>query len=181
MGKRSNFERKERDFYETPIEATLPLIPHLGYDFTFIEPCAGAGVLIDHLEDNGGKCNFASDIVPQRGDIHTYDYRQISMKYFSETDYIITNPPWNRILLHPMIEHFSKLKPTWLLFDADWMHTRQSSEYMPYCEKIISVGRIKWFGNMTGKDNCAWYLFSNRWHKKQLLNQRNCTFFYGRT
>ena len=55
MGKRSNFERKPRDFYETPIEAVLPLIPHLGYDFTFVEPCAGAGVLIDHLEMNGGK------------------------------------------------------------------------------------------------------------------------------
>ena len=30
---------------------------------------------------------------------------------------------------------------------------------MPWCRKIVSVGRIKWFGNMTGKDNCAWYLF----------------------
>ena len=58
-----------------------------------------------------------------------------------------------------MIEHFKSLKPTWLLFDADWMHTRQSREYIKYCSMIVSVGRIKWFGNMTGKDNCAWYLF----------------------
>jgi hypothetical protein len=32
--------------------------------------------------------------------------------------------------------------------------------------------RIKWFGNMTGKDNCAWYLFENRTTE---------TKFYGRT
>jgi hypothetical protein len=63
-------------------------------------------------------------------------------------------------------------KPTWLLFDADWMHTKQSVDYVQYLHKIVSVGRIKWFGNMTGKDNCAWYLFENRTTE---------TKFYGRT
>jgi hypothetical protein len=29
MGKRSNFERIERDFYKTPAEAVRPLLPHL--------------------------------------------------------------------------------------------------------------------------------------------------------
>ena len=45
MGKRSNFERIERDYYPTPYEAVLPLIPHLkrhGIE-TFAEPCAGDG------------------------------------------------------------------------------------------------------------------------------------------
>ena len=58
-----------------------------------------------------------------------------------------------------MIEHLAKQKPTWLLFDADWMHTKQSRPYLLALHKIISVGRIKWFGDTTGKDNCAWYLF----------------------
>ena len=45
-----------------------------------------------------------------------------------------------------MIEHFKSLKPTWLLFDADWMHTRQSvhlyemMKYIKYCSMIVSVG-----------------------------------------
>jgi hypothetical protein len=39
----------------------------------------------------------------------------------------ITNPPWDRKVLHPLIEHLSSIAPTWLLFDADWMHTKQSS------------------------------------------------------
>ena len=43
-------------------------------------------------------------------------------------DMIITNPPWDTKILHPMIEHFRSQNTTWLLFDADWMHTKQSSE-----------------------------------------------------
>ena len=46
MGKRSNFERKPRDFYPTPIEAVYPLLEHLEEDFTFAEPCAGDGALL---------------------------------------------------------------------------------------------------------------------------------------
>ena len=181
MGKRSDFQRKPRDFYPTPIEAVEPLIEHLPKEFSYAEPCAGDGTLCSHLQWYDGVCMWASDIEPQAEGIYKDSFEKVGKYELLESEYIITNPPWDRKILHPMIEHFSKLKPTWLLFDADWMHTKQSLEYMSYCEKIISVGRIKWFGNMTGKDNCAWYLFSNRWHKKQLLNQRNYTFFYGRT
>jgi hypothetical protein len=39
----------------------------------------------------------------------------------------ITNPPWDRKILHRLIERFSAVGPTWLLFDADWMHTKQSA------------------------------------------------------
>jgi hypothetical protein len=90
-------------------------------------------------------------------------------------DYIITNPPWGRSILHPMIMHFSAMRPTWLLFDADWMHTRQAAPFMPWLRKIVSVGRVKWIpdSKMTGKDNSAWYLFDQ--------NGAGQTEFYGRT
>ena len=171
MGKRSDFERKPRDFYPTPMEAVKPLLEHLPEDFTFAEPCAGNGSLIEHLETKG-ICMWASDIEPQANGIHECDYSDVGFDELIESDYVITNPPWNRNFLHPMIEHLSKQKPTWLLFDADWMHTKQSVPYMNMCSKIVSVGRIKWFGNMTGKDNCAWYLFDRK---------VNNTIFYGRT
>jgi hypothetical protein len=61
-----------------------------------------------------------------------------------------------------MIEHFSNLRPTWLLFDADWMHTEQSSDLIRNrLVKIVSIGRVKWIEDSagTGKDNCCWYLF----------------------
>ena len=171
MGKRSDFERKPRDFYPTPIEAVYPLLPHLPDRFSFAEPCAGDGALVEHLETKG-VCMWASDIEPQAEGIHKRSYDELSFDELIDSEYVITNPPWDRKILHPMIEHFKSLKPTWLLFDADWMHTRQSREYIKYCSMIVSVGRIKWFGNMTGKDNCAWYLFDK---------ETTSTKFIGRT
>ncbi len=172
MGKRSDFERKPRDFYPTPFAAVEPLITHLPQGFQFAEPCAGDGQLCRHLEYFGGTCMWASDIEPQAEGIHTSSYDKLGLEELIETEYIITNPPRDRKILHPMIEFFAPKFPTWLLFDADWPHTKQSKNYISMCSKIVSVGRIKWFGNMTGKDNCAWYLFDEK--------NNEPTKFYGR-
>ena len=159
MGKRSNFERVERDFYPTPIEAVGPLIPHIQAHATYFEPCAGDMALVQHLRSHGLVCFGAWDIEPQHDLIFQKDAMLLDEGCLVDSDYIITNPPWNRKILHPMIEHFSEMRPTWLLFDADWMHTKQSAPYMPWCRKIVSVGRVKWIpdSKMTGKDNCAWH------------------------
>ena len=173
MGKRSAFERKPRDFYPTPKEAIEPLIPHLPKMGLFAEPCAGDGRLIDCIEKLSNlHCYLAIDIEPRRDDVGEGNVLTVDV---NECDLTITNPPWDRAILHPMIEHLSKQKPTWLLFDADWMHTKQSIPYLRYLHKIVSVGRIKWFGNTTGKDNCAWYLFDAQ--TPPIMG----TFFYGRT
>lgn len=160
MGKRSNFERIERDFYPTPMEAVIPLLPHLANGSKFIEPCAGDGRLIDHLQAHGHKCTYGVDVEPiwpiQRvGDATSIHYN------LGANDYFITNPPWDRKILHPIIENLSNQLPTWLLFDADWMHTKQSVQFIKRIVKIVSVGRVKWIegSKMTGKDNCCWYLF----------------------
>jgi len=174
MGKRSNFERKPRDFYPTPFEAVKPLINHLSREFTFCEPCAGNGTLVGHLESYGGICMWASDIEPQLEGIHTDNYSNVGEEQCLESEFIITNPPWDRAILHPMIDHFRNIRPTWLLFDADWMHTKQASPYLFNCKKIVSIGRVKWFGDTTGKDNCAWYLFTNEYRPLGVPE------FYGR-
>jgi hypothetical protein len=55
MGKRSNFERRDADYYPTPQKPMLPLIPFLRHDGvrTFAEPCCGNGALVRHLEAFG--------------------------------------------------------------------------------------------------------------------------------
>ena len=65
MGKRSDFDRVERDFYPTPMKAVLPLLPHLKKYSNFYEPCAGDGRLIDHLSYYNHTCIEAWDIEPQ--------------------------------------------------------------------------------------------------------------------
>lgn len=162
MGKRSSFERKPRDYYPTPYEAVVPLLPHLPSKSQFIEPCAGDGRLIGHLERNGHKCTYACDIEPQAEGIEQKDVLFFGAE-LPWSELIITNPPWERDVLHAMISKFIETAPTWLLFDADWMHTHQATQFRSYCEKVVSVGRVSWEDNgVSGKDNCCWYLFDLR-------------------
>lgn len=164
MGKRSDFERRPRDFYPTPYKAVLPLLEHLDWA-SFDEPCCGDGDLVNHLERHGIVCVHASDIKTSTNAMSLTE---------CDGEGFITNPPWDRKVLHPMIQHLSDIAPTWLLLDADWMHTKQAIPYMERCSKIVSVGRVSWLENgVTGKDNCAWYLFE--WHGNKP------TEFYPRT
>lgn len=169
MGKRSNYERKPRDFYPTPWDAVVPLFKHLPKGTRFIEPMAGDGRLALHLERAGHKCVYASDLEPQEPyngmplpfAIEKRDVLFFDDQFNAQADMIITNPPWTRELLHPAIDRFTAEFDTWLLFDADWKYTAQAKPFKDKCRKVVSVGRISWEGNgVSGMDNCAWYLFS---------------------
>lgn len=164
MGKRSSFDRVEKDFYPTPRAAVLPLLPHLGpMRFRFAEPCAGDGRLVRHLEAEGHRCVLKSDIDPRANGIKRLDALAADLRAAAagEIDLIITNPPWTRDVLHPLIKRFSDIAPSWLLFDADWAHTEQASGLLKRCRRIVSVGRVKWIedSKSAGVDNACWYLF----------------------
>ncbi len=167
MAKRSDFERIGKDKYRTPPEAVRPLLPHLAPRTLFVEPCAGDGRLITHLQAHGHRCIGAYDNSP---DPMPYDYKlpQIKNADASRLKWTqpagalwITNPPWRRDWLHPIITNLIRYAPAWLLFDADWAHNVQSIPFKPYMRKIVSVGRVEWIEGtgMAGKDNVAWYLF----------------------
>lgn len=181
MTKRASgkYPRNPRDFYATPSEAVVPLLPHLSgisgpayYD----EPCCGSGALIHCLSNHGHICASATDKYP----VEQYPMGgppQSSQDALALLDCLgdmfITNPPWSRPILHKLIVHLSDITPTWLLFDADWMHTKQSIPFMSRCVKIVSVGRVSWMGNGTvGFDNCAWYMFDK--------HHTGVTAFFGR-
>ena len=165
MGKRSEFDRIEKDFYRTiDSNAIRVLSDHLQPETYYCEPCVGAGDLIVELDKYGHICSQSSDVEK--------DARSAS--YIIDFGVFITNPPWSRHILHPLIMNLSDQAPTWLLFDADWCHTKQSIPFLPRLKSIVSVGRLRWIPDtkMSGKDNCAWYLFDQ--------NNTTQTKFYGR-
>lgn len=172
MGKRSKFPVNDLWFYPTPAKAVLPLLPFLKPGTQFVEPFCGDGALVRHLQEHGHTAVFSCDIA-DRG----FGALQSAMDLDLSTvlcDCIITNPPWERKVLHPFLEHFRKFgKSVWVLLDADYMHTKQSAPYMRYCSKVVSVGRVKWIpdSKTTGKDNCCWYCFEP---------EPAVTLFYGR-
>jgi len=154
MGKRSSFERHPQDSYDTPAAAVAPLLEHLRPRTRFIEPGAGVGYLVGHLKRAGHVLVGAYDL-PH--DARTKRYRETD-------DYdaiFITNPPWARPVLHPLIENLSDQAPTWLLFDSDWIHTKQAIPFGMRLKMIVSIGRARWIegSKNDGKDNCAWHLF----------------------
>lgn len=147
MAKRSNFKRRQADKYLTiDPRAVKTLLPYLKDNTKFAEPCCGEGHLVDELERYGHKCIHKSDL-------------PIDALTLPKFDLVITNPPWSRPILHELIDYWDE---AWLLFDAGWAYTKQSSEYMKRCTDIVPVGRLKWIENTTmqGKDDCSWYKFS---------------------
>jgi hypothetical protein len=153
MGKRSTFPRFPQDAYQTPWEAVAPLPDHLAPRTRYIEPSAGQGFLIEHLKRAGHVCVASYDLPD---DARTKRYPEAKPGIL-----FITNPPWRRDVLHPIILNLSDQLPTWLLIDAGWMHTRQAIPFMPRLQKIVSVGRVRWIpdSSFTCKDDCAWHLF----------------------
>jgi hypothetical protein len=103
MGKRSNFERREADFYPTPRAAVVPLIPHLRGIHTFAEPCAGDGDLVRHLESFGLSCVWQSDLRSGQD--------ALGLAHYGPADAIITSP-------------------TWLLLESDWAQTKQAAPFI---------------------------------------------------
>lgn len=167
------------DAYDTPEAAVLPLLPFLLDVKSFAEPCAGNGFLVRALERHGLKCVWQSDIRtdvkrpgPVKGGIDALTLRRIHVE---KADCICTNPPWTREILHPMIWAFMRLKPTWLLFDADWLHNQSSVPMIVHCRAIVSVGRVKWMADSehTGLDNAAWFLFDYRHMGQPVFHPRS--------
>ena len=154
MGKRSDFTRRPMDDYPTiDPRAVAVLRPFLSSVRTLAEPCAGDGYLVNQLRSTGLWRLYSADIKT--------GWDALKVDSYNDADAIITNPPWTREILHPMIRHFQQFAPTWLLFDADWAFTKQAAPYLPQCSHFVSVGRLKWIegSKHTGKDNCAWYRF----------------------
>lgn len=159
MGKRSSgFEPQPRNYYPTPYVATRPLFPHLRGIRTYAEPCVGGGHLTRHLALHGLECTYKGDLATGQDALSYPFWKDATF------DAIITNPPWDRDVLHPMIEVFQDIAPTWLLLDADWAHTVQASSLIDQCSHIVSIGRLKWIEGSrdVGKDNCAWYRFHSQ-------------------
>jgi hypothetical protein len=161
MGRRSNLPRLQDDTYDTPVSAVSPLLPFLKLATRFIEPCAGAGTLVLHLQAQGHICKAAFDIAPPHPSIGMRDALSLTATDVVGAECIISNLPWTRWLLHPLINHLRDLRPVWTIIDANWSHAKQAAELMCYRSQIVSIGRVRWFEGTPsgGKDDAARYRF----------------------
>jgi len=172
MAQRSDFARRDDDFYPTPWGAVVPLLPHLKKGLTFDEPCCGDRSLVDHIEAlTGGEVtlNWASDIVVRTLKVDKRDALEISD---TTAQCFITNPPYKWSMLQPIMTQLYSVAPTWLLLPAAMAHNQRMGPHMKKCLKIVSIGRVQWFEGTPGTLDYAWYLFD--------ANHNGPTEFYGR-
>lgn len=144
-----NRKRKRNDFYPTIDPRAIPPLlngmARAGDGPVYAEPCAGAGDLMHFLDCQDLHCAWACDIEPQRRYIARHDAMSLTEADCAGVDCFITNPPWTREYMHPMIGHLARLRPIWMLFDAAWKETVQSAPYGRWCSHIAAVGRLKFF------------------------------------
>lgn len=168
MGKYSNFERAPRDFYPTPLEAMAGLLHHLpSTRFTYYEPCAGDGAMVRNMEIAVPQAVLvgASDIHPLDKGIERVDILKERPVGMVMADCVITNLPWRRDLLHPLIERIAEMLPMWTLLDSNWINTQGGAEiFQRYCVCVQPIGRLKWIEGSkdTGKQDVSWMLFDAR-------------------
>jgi len=159
------FELRPREYYPTIDPKAHKVIAPLVKGRTYAEPCYGAGDLVRGIsgENREELCKFKSDISPDGGGCLEGDALDLIPRDLESCDLIVTNPPFDRKTLVPLLEHFISLKPTWLLLPADRMHVKYFSEYMDMCTQVHSIGRLCWFykegKRVAGVDNYAWFFW----------------------
>lgn len=179
MGKRSEFEKKPRDYYATIDPGVL--VPEFVKEVRgkkYAEVCCGAGDLISLLKQCDATATVACDIEPQREygfACFTKDATTLEAHHLLNTECIITNPPYTWDVFNSLLLHLKCIyqRPIWLLLPADWMHNKRMAPHMRDCSQVISVGRLYWEDNkVRGKDNYCWYKFIRGWNHQTTFKTR---------
>lgn len=146
-------ERRANDFYPTIDPRVIPPLVALlkfcdEWACHYAEPCAGAFDLVHLIEQHAPdlKLEWAADRWPQRRQIARANALTLSAADLHGAKIFITNPPFERSILHKLIEHLARIAPTYFLFDSGWSATKQAIRLGErYCTDIIPIGRIKFF------------------------------------
>jgi len=176
VSKYSDYNKIPKDYYPTTDPKAVPTkLVEFIRGKTYAEPCYGNGDLEGLLTDVAA-CKWRSDIRETVGSSKVLDALEVTKEDLEGTDLIVTNPPFSKDVLLPLIDHFVSLKPTWLLLPAGYMNNIYFGPYMKRCSRVVSIGRIKWFRDSkhTSTDDFCWYF----WKKGATTDTR--TIFYGR-
>lgn len=163
IARRSRRELVENSWYPTidprPVQV---LLDQLSPGMRFVEPCAGDGALIRHLETAGHRCIHASDIAPRARWIE----QRCAMR-LPPRGLVITNPPYTpRSLMHELIDHWLDCgAECWLLIDMDWASNISAGAYLIHCDRILPAGRMEIYASTgSGDRNFGWFHFPGRRH-----------------
>jgi hypothetical protein len=158
----SNYERKDRDLYETPFWVTHALVPHLPAGRKIWEPACGSGSIVRVLASYGYDV-YASDVADGE------DFFADNTAHGS--DGIITNPPYTDVAV--FIQHaIDVMMPNngfvAMLLAADFDSAKSRRNLFADCpifsKTVVLTKRIVWFERTDGKpaapsENHRWFIW----------------------
>lgn len=171
--RKSEYERKERDLYETPEWVAHALKPYIPHDSVIWEPACASGKLARAVN-----ATYTTDLVTDYG-TPDVDFLKVDRLPYRNgpCNAIITNPPFGKeaekfarhalkLLDYPNALPFflALLLPT--DFDAAGSRHDIFEHNTRYSCKLILTKRIVWFERTDGKKaapsmNHAWYMWTN--------------------
>lgn len=151
--KTDNALKNPKDFWPTPFKPIRKLAEVLPPFTVYEEPCAGDGAILRGLYDH--LCGDAYDFMPRAIGIRGADALTVRPKYL-----VITNPPYRRSLLQPLLDHWIGRHECWLLLPLDMASNVWTNPYMRYVDRILPLGRVSWMQNgKAGMENSCWFHF----------------------
>jgi hypothetical protein len=168
--RKSGYERKPRDLYETPAWVSSVIVPHIPKDAVVWEPACASGKMASVIS-----AEYLSDLVTPEGDSGV-NFLEQTLANYPKTTAIITNPPFNREAERFIRHSLNLMRPVRgfvaMLLPVDFDSARTRSDIFGYCpafaKKIVLTKRIVWFerddGTANPSANHAWFVwdFSKR-------------------
>ena len=153
-------KRRAYDFYPTPREATVAIIPHIAHwPRTLWEPACGDGAMARVLQDHGFEVH-ASDLIDRGFGVSEHNFLQDYWQGAPAA--IITNPPFN--LAAKFIERADELGATHLalLLKASFWSAASRLQtwdrWPPYAAHPLTW-RLDFTGAGSPHTDCTWFLW----------------------
>jgi hypothetical protein len=151
--------RPEHDFYETPVSATLALLPLIAtWPKQIWNPACGAGAISKVLE-RAGYTVKSSDLV-DRGYGVVQDFFDVRSPC---TPSIVTNPPFERARELILYAHAIGVERMALLLKADFFSSKKSlAVFETWRPRIIAplTWRLDFTGAGAPHTNCQWVIWN---------------------
>jgi hypothetical protein len=160
----ANYPRKENDFYATPAETTRALLNAVRFTRIVVDPASGMGAILTVLKQYGYAA-YGSDLKKK------YDFL-IDRFHWKNCD-IVTNPPFGtqgRTAVQFVTRALQVTKPwhgkvAMLLpvdFDSGKTRTPIFRDCRQFALKLTLINRIRWFDNVSGSTNHAWFVWDHK-------------------
>jgi hypothetical protein len=165
-----HYDRKENDLYETEPWVTHALLRHFPpvCGRKIWEPAAGNHKVADALLSEGANV-FTSDIATyDREHTFTYDFLSMLPPFGLRREYdIITNPPygWQNTDAAKFARNALQRTDGWVAllltakFDSGKTRRDLLADNPRFAFKITLLDRIRWFNDVPGVDDHAWFVW----------------------